>query len=125
MEYVLEGLIVLKPSGFLDMLSLEKNALLITTDSGRVQKESYFQRVPCVTLRDETEWVETIESGWNVLTNVDSIEAIVETILASIGFSAGRSDIDQYGDGRTSYRIRQIVEDFLSGKGKDISLLHD
>ena len=72
----LRGLTVLEPLSYLEMLRLEMSAKVILTDSGGVQKEAFFHRVPCITLRDETEWVETVEMGWNVLAGADR-EAIV------------------------------------------------
>ncbi len=64
---------------FLDMIILEKNASIILTDSGGVQKEAYWHRVPCITLRDETEWIETVETGWNCIAGADT-DRIVEII---------------------------------------------
>ena len=94
---------LIDPVGYLDMVQLEKFAALIATDSGGVQKEAFFYQVPCVTLRDETEWVELVESGWNRLAPPVYSDALVSAIEAALG-STGRA-VQPYGDGQAASSI--------------------
>jgi UDP-GlcNAc3NAcA epimerase len=104
---------VIEPVGYLDMIQLERNACVIATDSGGVQKEAYFYRVPCVTLRDETEWMELVESGWNQLVSPTCAEAVHQAILLAAG-GCGR-DIALYGAGRAAELIAEALEAVSSG----------
>ena len=100
---------LLEPVGYLEMVELESLSSAIITDSGGVQKEAYFMHKPCITLRDETEWVETVHSGWNTL-----VGANTEKILHAI--STAQTPPTQatfYGDGNTATRIlQQLAERF-------------
>ncbi|MGA2531541.1 MAG: UDP-N-acetylglucosamine 2-epimerase (non-hydrolyzing) [Candidatus Aminicenantales bacterium] len=98
---------LIPPINYLDMVALESQAKAILTDSGGVQREAYFARVPCVTLRDETEWTETVESGWNIVAGAKT-EAIVRAFA-----KLDRADLPEpppyFGDGKTSERIVKIL----------------
>jgi UDP-GlcNAc3NAcA epimerase len=93
------------PVGYLDMLWLEKNARMILTDSGGIQKEAYWLGVPCVTLREETEWVETVQAGWNILAGTEQ-----EKILNAIrNFPLPASRPALFGNGDASLKINQYL----------------
>lgn len=99
------GIRLTSPLGFLDMVALEKQALTILTDSGGVQKEAYFHHTPCVTLREETEWVETVEAGWNCLAGYQT-----QSILDGVNYQPEqRHEISEYGTGRASDDIVRLM----------------
>lgn len=100
---------VVEPVSYIEMISLEKNARLIVTDSGGVQKEAYFFRTPSIILRNETEWVELVEIGFNILAGTKK-----DSIVNSIHNRLNRADplkwINFYGNGKASERIVEIIK---------------
>jgi UDP-GlcNAc3NAcA epimerase len=96
---------ILPPLGYLDFAALASQARAIATDSGGVQKEAYWYGVPCVTLREETEWVETVEAGWNTLVGADPDR--IAAALAEPAPPAAKPDL--YGDGRAADRIADLL----------------
>jgi UDP-N-acetylglucosamine 2-epimerase len=108
-ELVPRNVRLIEPVGYLDMLVLEENARLILTDSGGMQKEAYFFGVPCITLRPETEWVETVEVGWNVVAGPNSVEILDGYQNAICSPPTKRPNL--FGDGRASLEVvRYLIQ---------------
>jgi UDP-N-acetylglucosamine 2-epimerase len=106
------GIKLIDPVSYFDMLKLEKNAKAILTDSGGVQKEAYWFRVPCFTLREETEWVETIQSRWNVLVGSET-KNIVKKVRYKMGRKPPPRRAGIFGDGKASEKIVQVLFDYF------------
>jgi UDP-GlcNAc3NAcA epimerase len=100
----LDGLMLVPPLGYLDFLELARHARAVLTDSGGVQKEAYLLGVPCVTLRDRTEWVETVESGWNTLVDLDP-----DAALAALGRRPPAERPELYGGGHAAERVAEVL----------------
>lgn len=100
-NYLLKHLTIISPLSYLRMLRLEMSAQIILTDSGGVQKEAFFHQVPCITLRDETEWVETVHTGWNVLAGADRAK-ILRTWREN---TAPQNNTNIYGEGKAAINI--------------------
>jgi UDP-GlcNAc3NAcA epimerase len=100
----LDGIKVIPPLGYLDFMKLARHARAVLTDSGGVQKEAYLLGVPCVTLRDTTEWVETVEAGWNTLVDLDPAAA-----LAALDRPPPADRPELYGGGHAAERVCEVL----------------
>lgn len=104
------NVVLVEPLGYFDILIVQENANCILTDSGGMQKEAYLLGVRCITLREETEWVETVSSGWNKLVGVD--KSAIRDAFTSWHPSGSQPML--YGDGQSAERIRDILVEKLS-----------
>jgi UDP-GlcNAc3NAcA epimerase len=105
----LGGLSLISPLGYLDFLELTRNARALLTDSGGAQKEAYLLGVPCLTLRDETEWTETVEAGWNALVGLDR-----DAALAALERTPPAERPELYGGGRAARRVCDVVSAYTA-----------
>jgi len=102
---------VIPPLGYIDFITLIKNSTKVVTDSGGLQKESYLLGIPCITIRENTEWVETVDQGWNVLVGTNT-EKIVNSILEWYPKDNSRKNI--FGAGNSSKLIKNVLDNFLN-----------
>jgi len=114
LESSLAGLTVVDPVGYLDMVCLERSARLVATDSGGIQKEAFFHKVPCVTLRTETEWTELVELGWNQLAHPGDADRVFQAIMNGLD-RAGREGAP-YGQGDSASMIARELLLWLAKK---------
>jgi UDP-GlcNAc3NAcA epimerase len=101
---------VIRPIGYINFLRLLYGSKKILTDSGGVQKQAFMLGIPCITLREHTEWTETVENGWNVLVGADkdNIKGMIDN------FNPQRNRLNSYGDGHASKKIIEILIQFQS-----------
>jgi UDP-N-acetylglucosamine 2-epimerase len=99
---------MIDPVSYLNMVMLEKHARAILTDSGGVQKEAYWFKVPCFTLRDETEWIETVESGWNILVGSET-RKIVDEVRHLVKRKPSTKRMRMFGNGKAGEKIVRIL----------------
>lgn len=114
LNFHFSNVIFTEPVGYLHMLYLISQAYMVLTDSGGLQKEAYFLKTPCTTLRNQTEWVETLENGWNVLTSVDS-ESILRNATRTLD-CLHCSQPSLFGNGHAANNIIQAIDQFFAGK---------
>jgi len=98
------GVVITPPLGYVELTALLCNARAVMTDSGGLQKEAYLARVPCITLRSSTEWVETVEQGWNVLVDLDA-----DAAMRALEASPPKARPPLYGDGHAGERVRDAL----------------
>ncbi len=114
LDLKLNNIIIVNPVGYLMMLYLTSKAYMVITDSGGLQKEAYFLQTPCTTLRDQTEWVETLENEWNVLSHID-VEEIKTKVNRKLN-CLQHPQPQSFGDGKAALKICEAI---INGGQKD------
>lgn len=107
LDMKLDNVTFIKPVGYLMMLYLTANAYRVITDSGGLQKEAYFLKTPCTTLRDQTEWIETLENGWNMLSSID-VNSILGVVNRDLDFIR-QTQQQLFGDGKAAEHICNAI----------------
>jgi len=109
-EEVEQAIQLIEPVGYLDMIRLEKHSRMILTDSGGIQKESYFFEIPCVVLRDETEWIELLETNWHILASPNDQERLNALIESHLNLDKSTLDHPSlYGEGKAAYEVLGVL----------------
>lgn len=110
LDISLDGIKIIEPVSYKTMMFYLKKSSLVITDSGGLQKEAYFAKVPCVTLRDETEWVETLENGWNRLVAPNSKDNIISSVKSVLEIDFANSKYSEnYGNGNAAQKIIDVI----------------
>lgn len=104
---------LIDPQPYKISVGLISNASLILTDSGGLQKEAYFAKTPCITMRDETEWTQTVETGWNTLIDVDHSKTLDAAQKYLTNFNTQQETLQIFGDGNCSIKILEIIKKYL------------
>ena len=104
-----KGIRMCEPLGYLESVAATRGASAVVTDSGGIQREAYWMGIPCVTVRTETEWIETVECGANRLVSPHASADLADAVAEALTTGSGRWDVTHYGDGRAAERVAAVL----------------